>query len=218
MRSPSSTAPDRRVRAAAVGGVVGPVGFVGAWVAGSVVTSMDYSPIDDAISRLAAVGADTRWLMTAGFITFGVALPIYARALRATVAGPAWIAATATGLATLAIAATPLDRSPAVDRLHGVAATIGYITLAATPLLAAAPLRRTGHTRLATGGLVAAATSAVALALTVAPTPTGLFQRIGLTAGDIWIVASAVTIMSGRLVRTNSPRSARTRRSRGAEV
>ena len=217
MRSPTSTASDRRVRAAAVGGIVGPVGFVGAWVTGAIVTSMTYSPFDDAISRLAAVGADTRWLMTAGFVTFGVALPIYAFALRATVAGPAWIAATVTGIATLGVAAAPLDRSPAVDRLHGVAATIGYVALAATPLAAAAPLRRAGHRRLATGGLAAATTSAVALALTVAPTPTGLFQRVGLTAGDIWIAASAMAIVSGGLVRTNSRRSARTRRSRGAE-
>ena len=61
---------DRRV--AALGGIVGPVGFVGAWIASAAITSMPYSSIDDAISRLAAVGADTRWLMTAGMVTFGV--------------------------------------------------------------------------------------------------------------------------------------------------
>ena len=63
--------------AAALGGVVGPAAFIGAWSIGAAVTNREYSSIDDAISRLAAVGADTRALMTAGFITFGVALPVY---------------------------------------------------------------------------------------------------------------------------------------------
>ena len=45
--------------------------------------------------------------------------------------------AVATGVATLAVAALPLDRSASVDTWHGVAATIGYVTLAATPVLSA---------------------------------------------------------------------------------
>ncbi|MGB4746437.1 MAG: DUF998 domain-containing protein, partial [Candidatus Microthrix parvicella] len=50
-----------------MGGIVGPAAFIGAWVAGTVVLD-GYSPITDAISRLAAVGADTRWLMSTGFL------------------------------------------------------------------------------------------------------------------------------------------------------
>jgi hypothetical protein len=185
------------VRTAILGGVIGPAGFVGAWVIGAAVTAAPYSSIDDAISRLAAVGSDTRWLMTAGFVTFGLSLPVYAWALRSTVPGRAWITATATGLATLAIAAAPLDRSDTVDRLHGIFAGAGYVTLAATPLLAARPLLAMGHRRLARSGIAAGIASAIALALTTTALPSGLFQRVGLTATDAWIVATALAIRRG---------------------
>ena len=176
---------------------MGPAAFIGAWATGGIVADPPYSSIDDAISRLAAVGSDTRWLMTAGFVTFGVCLPAFGWALRSTVPGPAWIAATSTGLATLAVAATPLDRSEPVDLLHGLSAAAGYITLAATPLLAASPLVAMGHRRLAQAGVAASATAALALALSVTSLPTGLFQRIGLTAGDAWIIAAALAMWRG---------------------
>lgn len=185
------------VRTAALGGVIGPAGFVGAWVIGASVTSSPYSSIDDAISRLAAVGSDTRWLMTAGFVTFGVSLPVFASALRSSLPGRAWITAAATGVATLAVAAAPLDRSETIDRMHGVFAGIGYLTLAATPLLAAAPLRAIGHHRLAQSGIAAGLTSATALALTTTGHWTGLFQRVGLSVSDAWIVATALTVVRG---------------------
>jgi hypothetical membrane protein len=179
---------------AAWGGVIGPVGFIGAWVASAAVTSVPYSSIDDAISKLAAVDSDTRLLMTAGLVTLGVSLPAYAWALRSAVPGRAWIAAAATGIATLAVAAAPLDHSDTVDLVHGVFAGIGYMTLAATPLLAARPLIGLGHRRLGRWGLVAGATSAAALALSVSGLPTGLFQRVGLTASHAWIIATALTM------------------------
>jgi hypothetical protein len=174
--------------------VIGPTGFIGAWVVGATVTSVPYSSIDDAISRLAEVGADTRWLMTAGFVTFGLSLPAFGWALRATLPGPAWIAASATGLATLAVAATPLGRSELVDRLHGLFAVTGYATLAATPLLATPTLLAMGHRRLAVSGVAAGTTSAIALALTASGLPTGLFQRLGLTVTDAWIIAAALVM------------------------
>jgi hypothetical membrane protein len=192
-------------RRAALGGVVGPAAFIGAWIVGAATTSVPYSSIDDAISRLAAIGADTRSLMTAGFIVFGAALPVYSASLKATVRGPAWITAAATGLATLGVAATPLDRSATLDRWHNVCAGIGYVTLAATPLLAAASLRAHGHRRLAHFGIGAGVTSAVSLALSTAGLPTGLFQRLGLTVSDIWIVASAVLIAYGVIGPTDRP-------------
>lgn len=186
------------MRLAALGGLAGPVSFVGAWIIGSAIAPA-YSVIDDPISRLAAVGADTRLLMTAGFIGFGLGLPVYAVALRRTVAGPAWVAAVATGLATLVVAALPLDHSARVDTWHGIAAGFGYVTLAATPLLAARPLWRTGHRRLARLGGAAAAVSGVSLVLASTRLPTGAFQRLGLTTADVWIVASAVAMFTGRL-------------------
>jgi hypothetical membrane protein len=194
-----STVMPTRPRPTAWGGVVGPTAFIGAWMTGGIITERDYSPIDNAISRLAEIGADTRPLMTSGFIVFGLALPAFAIALRDHLPGRAWITAAATGVATLAVAATPLEKSSLIDRLHGVSASVGYVTLAATPLLAARPLLRSGHRLLGGAGLVAASVSTLALALTVSSWPTGLFQRIGLTASDLWIVATAVTILRGRL-------------------
>ena len=193
------------VRAAALGGVIGPVAFIGAWVAGSARLE-GYSVVDDAISRLAASGADTRPLMTAGFVAFGVGLPVYAVALRHVLGGAAWVTAAATGVATLAVAVLPLERSAAVDRWHAVAAAIGYVTLAATPLVARRSLRRRGHDGLAGLGLVCGAVSAAALVASASGgVPTGLFQRIGLTAGDVWVMASAGAIASGRLVPDRRP-------------
>ena len=187
-------------RRAALGGLVGPAAFVGAWAVGGLSTARAYSPVHDAISRLAAVGADSRPLMTAGFVASGGAVPTYSLALRRVVAGPAWLAAAATGVATLGVAALPLDRSPRIDTWHGVAAGLGYVTLAATPLLAARPLLAHGLRSLGWSGVAAGITSAVALALTTTGVPHGLFQRIGLSASDAWLVASAVAIATGRLV------------------
>ncbi len=136
----SGPSPSPLERGLAVCGVVGVVGFVGAWaIAAQFVDG--YSGVDDAISRLAAVDSPVRGWMTAGFVAFGVGVPLFAQALRTTLAGPAWIAATVTGLATLGVACTPLGR---YDTAHFVFATIGYVSLAATPLLASRTLRDRG--------------------------------------------------------------------------
>ncbi len=195
----ASPSPSTNVRSAALGGVIGPAVFIGAWTISAAITTREYSTIDDAISGLAAVGADSRPLMTAGFIGFGVAVPVYAAVLRRVVGGAAWLTATATGIATLAVSATPLDRSTTTDTWHAVFAGIGYVTLAATPLLAARPLLQHGHRSLGGLGIVAGAVSAISLVLTASSLPTGLFQRLGLTAADVWIATSALAISGGRL-------------------
>ena len=182
----------------AIGGMVGPAAFIGAWVTGAFLSD-DLSPVDDAISRLAAVGADTQSLMTAGFVIFGAALPFYAASLRARVPGAAWVSAAATGLCTLGVALTPLDGSSMIDKAHAVFAGLGYATLAATPLLAARPLSRIGRRGLARSGVIAGTVSGASLLLSLTGLPAGLFQRIGLTASDAWIMASALAIASGRL-------------------
>lgn len=193
----------RRDRLLLAGGVVGPAAFVSAWIVGSATSSLPYSVIDDPISRLAAVDAPTRPLMTAGFISFGIGVTAFAFALRKIVPGPAWIAAAGAGVTTLLVAATPLDRSELVDRLHGIAAGSGYVFLAAAPLLAAGPLRRRGHHLLAALGVVAGMTSTISLPLSLSDLPTGLFQRIGLTAGDTWIAIAAIAALTGRLTPTD---------------
>ena len=181
-------------RRCAWGGVAGPAGFVGAWVVAGALTER-YSPVNDAISRLAAVHAPQRGIMTAGFVTFGVAVPLFGLALRDHLPGPAWMSAVGTGLATLGVAALPLDVSPAVDAAHGVAATAGYVTLAAVPLFAARPLARLGFRGAAAASAATGAASALCLAATVIGSRHGLFQRAGLTLGDAWVAATAVWIL-----------------------
>lgn len=163
--------------------------------------------MQDAISRLAAAGAPTRAGMTAGFIVFGAGLPAYAVALRRFLPGPAWIAAATTGLATLGVAALPLDAG--VDAAHGAFAGVGYVSLAAVPLCAAVPLNRAGRRGWAAASVVTGLVSAASLAATLAGSRHGLFQRAGLTVTDLWVAATAAAMMSGRWPRRVGPNAVR---------
>jgi hypothetical membrane protein len=187
----------KSVRRAALGGVIGPAAFVGSWALLGTVSD-NYSALHDPISDLAGVHASTRMAMTAGFVVFSVGMGFYAQAVRSELPGPAWIAAATTAGATLAVAALPLHHSPTVDRLHGISAGTGYVTLAATALLSAAPLARLGRPGWARFAVGAGSVSAASLALTLTGSFGGFFQRLGLTAGDAFVVASAMAIASGR--------------------
>jgi hypothetical membrane protein len=180
-----------RYRRLAVGGLVGPIAFISCWALGGLLTE-GYSPVDDAISRLAAVDVDTRWLMTAGFVAFGVGVPLFGLALREVLPGRAWIAAVVTGLATLGVALLPLDVSDTVDALHGVAAGTGYVALALLPVLASRPLR-------SRASLVLGLAIAACLVLTLVEPIDGLAQRTGLTLGDLWILWASRAILTHRL-------------------
>lgn len=171
-------------RLALLCGVAGPAAFVGAWVAGGLARPA-YDPVSQAISQLAREGASTRPLMTAGFVGFGVLVPVFATVLPP----PARIAATASALATLGVAALPLSAAGGqpVDTWHAVAAGTGYVGQALAPALGSAALP---HPRLSQAVSVAAALCLVAsLAL---PDLTGLLQRTGLTLVDAWFVAVAL--------------------------
>jgi hypothetical membrane protein len=181
------------VRRASLGGIIGPLVFVASWaVLGAV--KAHYSPIHDPISDLAAVHASTRVSMTTAFVVFAMGLTFYSWALRSTLDGPAWIAALTTGVAALGVAAFPLDHSSTIDSVHGVCAGVGYATLAATALLSVRPLLRLGRTAWAVGAAIAGGVSAIALALTLGASFHGALQRSGLTAGDLWVIASAIAI------------------------
>jgi hypothetical membrane protein len=161
-----------------VAGVVGPTAFVAAWaVAGA--RRPGYSSVDDAISRLAELGATSRPLMNVGFVTFGVAVPVFATAARQSLGAPAAAALVVAGISTLGVAATPLG--PGSDVAHGVLAGIGYVAMAAAPVLA--DRRR--------GAVVTAIAAASLVATTIGPAH-GLFQRLGLGVVDAWIVLTAL--------------------------
>jgi hypothetical protein len=189
-----TTDSDAKIRLLALGGCVGPVVFVGSWaIAGAATTR--YSAIDHAISDLAAVGAPTRVAMTIGFIVFGFGVIAFGLALRSVFPGPAWTAAVATGACTLGVAATPLGGWSG-DAAHATFAGLGYATLVALPLLAAAPLARAGETLRARLSVVIGLASATCLAASTLGPAHGLWQRLGLTVGDVWIVATAWTIVA----------------------
>ncbi len=186
----------KRRQALAWGGVVGPTGFVAAWATAGALTK-GYSPAEEAISQLAAVDAPTRWLMTAGFGCFGVAVLGYSVALRDSLGGRASLAATVTGLATLGAGIFPLDASSTINLVHGAFATLASASLALTPVLAAPSLAAHGHRRAAVASRLVGVLSGACLAATTFVSAQGLLQRVALTLAQGWFAASAVAIIRG---------------------
>lgn len=187
--------------------MVGPAVFVTGWaVLGA--HAEGYDPTRDAISRLARLGAPSRPAMTAALVALGAGMALYSAALRTHLdGGPAWMAALANGACTLVVAAVPLGS--AHDGPHGIAAGLGYATLAGIPLLAAPRLGR-----LRPGGRWAALSNAtgvvtaVCLAATLSGWRSGLFQRLGLTVGQAWVVATGVIILARRPTMSSTTRPA----------
>ncbi|HMJ75070.1 MAG TPA: DUF998 domain-containing protein [Iamia sp.] len=183
-------------RRGAWGLVLGPLAFIAAWaVAGA--RTPGYEPLSDAISRTAANGAPQRQLMTTGFVLYALGSAAGAVALRRAIPGPAWIASAVNGAATLGVALTPLEHSSALDTAHTVTATTGYVSLALTPLLAARPLADAGYRRAAVASGVTGAVVAACLAATAVTEDSGLPQRLGLTTGDVWLIATGAAILTG---------------------
>jgi hypothetical membrane protein len=155
--------------------------FVGAWLVAGARTP-GYSPVREHISDLAAVGASTRPLMTAGMVGFGVLAPLFAttfedRRVRLSLA--------VAGLGTLGVAAAPLGASFG-DGPHVAAAAVSYVAMALTPALGARSLGapRTSYLLTALAGLLLAASTTGEHA--------GLLQRAGLGVTDAWMVVQAL--------------------------
>ncbi len=169
---------------------MGPAAFVTAWAVGGL-RAESYSPVEDAISRLAAVDASTHPLMTAGFVGFAVGVGAYAPMLGQRFDTRSGVAAGLAAVTTLGVALTPLDAG--VDTLHGIFAGTGYVAMAALPALAAPCLATEGRPRAATvaRGLALVAAGCL-LATTVTAGTHGMFQRLGLGVVDGWIIWTAV--------------------------
>lgn len=186
---------------AALGLVAAPVAFIGGWVVGGG-RMTGYSPVNDAISRIAAVGAPERDLMTAAFVAYGASVIVGSTALRTSPLRRVWPLAVVNGVATIAVAALPLDHSTAMDTWHGVAAGTGYVSIAALQLASAGPLRDTGHDRAAALALAGGVVTGAALVATTVSDANGFFQRLGLTVGDVWLVAAGIALFrAGRAAR-----------------
>ncbi|MDX6199377.1 MAG: hypothetical protein QOJ79_2528 [Actinomycetota bacterium] len=175
-------------------GVLAPASFVTAWaVCGSL--REGYDPVQQAISQLAREGTAGRLGMTAGFVGFGVLLPVFAQRLPVLVAaGPGLrVVATTAGLSTLAVAAFPLQQveGGTGDALHAAGAGVGYLAMAASPLLAARPLWASGRRTAGAASAVVGAVSGGALLASLTVGPTGLWQRVGLGVVDAWFASVA---------------------------
>lgn len=179
----------------ATAGIVGPVVFVTDWAVLGAVRA-HYSPINDAISRLAENGAPTRAAMTAGFIVYGGTLVAYAASSRPQLPVAARLSLAATGVSTLGVAAFSLD-AQGQGTVHSVFAGVGYATLAAAPLVTARAAAPAGQRRwVRTSTVAGVVCAAFLIASTFAPVH-GLLQRIGLTAGDAWVVYGALKALRG---------------------
>ena len=177
-----------------IAGVIAPSTFITAWALLGARTD-GYSPVDDPISRLAAVGADTRVPMTAALVAYAGGLALYARELRDAVSGPVAIAAGLNVVGTLGIAATPLD-SAVGGAPHAVAAALSYGSLGTMPLLAARRWSEQGRRGMALASTAMGAGTLAALALSASTAPrTGLWQRTGLTLGDLWLIGTALWLL-----------------------
>ena len=179
---------------------MGPAAFITAW---AVLGRADrYDPTRDAISRLAAVHAPNRTAMTGALVVLGAGMAAYSVALRS-VAGAAWLVALGNGVLTLGVAALPLGGSH--DTAHGVVAGLGYVTLAAVPVLAAPGMARRGRRHLARVSVAAGVVSGACLFASVAGARSGLFQRLGLTVAQLWVVVSALVLASSAQPSSNRP-------------
>ena len=180
-------------RLAQVGGVAGPVAFVAAWLSlGARVSG--YAPLEDPVSRLAAVGAPTRPAMTAGMLAFAGGVTAFAVAERRALGRAGALATGLTAVGTAGVAALPLGASFG-DRPHAVAAGVAYAALAAIPWSDASV---TGGRR-SLSRFVSVAIAATLLGSALAPDHHGVLQRTGLTIGDAWIVAGAARALRHRL-------------------
>lgn len=129
--------------------------------------------------------------MTAGLVALGAGMGAYGLALRPR---PAWLLPVANGVITLGVAAFPLDGD--YDTVHGVAASLGYVTLAAVPAVV-------GRRRPLP--VAVSVVSGICLLLTTVATRDGLFQRLGLTVAQAWIVVNALGMLRSPTPSSTTP-------------
>lgn len=110
---------------------------------------------------------------------------------------PAALALGLNAALTLGVMLTPSGRSPDTDFLHAMFAVLAYFSLAvAGPLAALAFFRRGLFLPLVS--LAVGLVTMVCLWASLGETTPGLFQRLGLTATDVWLMAIALAVVMGR--------------------
>lgn len=183
----------------AAGAIWGPGLFITAWVVSGFMID-GYSPIEDHISSLAGVTAPSRLVMNIGFAAFVAGVGTAAWPLRKVIGNGAAIALGINALLVLGVMLTPDGLSPTADFLHGGFAFLIYLSLALVGPLAALTFRRRGMTYWAIVSLVVGTVTAVSLWVSLGETRSGLFQRMGLTTTDLWLMAVGTAFVSRRFL------------------
>jgi hypothetical membrane protein len=214
------------IRAGAIAGVVGPVGFTAAWVAGAM-RQPGLTFATPQISGLAAENARDPWLMISGFELLGGCAIGFGAALRAALgrrhAGPAPSLMQLAGLLTIATGLLRRDHVLLTsgpqswhNHAHDVTSAVVYLLLVAVPLLLARRFRGDRRWRgLAVPLVTSAAVSAAVLAAFYA-SPQDIWdatlQRIAVSLPLAAIVAVAIRLarLAGRDDKAWSPGDADT--------
>ena len=113
-----------------------PAILIGGWTVAAALQPASYSQVTGTISALAGHGAADRWVMTMAFAAVAVCHVLTGLALRPA-AWPGRAVLIAAGLATAAVAASPLPAGGGGSARHTAAAAISFVTLASWPVFAA---------------------------------------------------------------------------------
>jgi hypothetical protein len=113
-----------------------PAVLVGGWTVAARLQPASYSQVTGTISALAGYGADDRWVMTLAFAVVAGCHVLTGLALRPA-AWPGRAVLMSAGLASAAVAASPLPAGGGGSARHTAAAAISFITLASWPVFAA---------------------------------------------------------------------------------
>jgi hypothetical protein len=222
---PPRAGPMRLSRLAALGGVVGPALFTGAWVAGSL-RQAGHPAAAIQLSGLAADDARDPQIMMAGFVVLGVCSIGFGAALGRVIwprsAGP-WLVVTA-GVATVAAGLFRRDHllltGPGFtgeswhNQVHDVASGVAYAAMLAAPLVLGRRFRQDPDwAPVSRPVLVLALGSAVALAVfasRVVEPWNGVVQRAAVTLALAGEVVIAVRMLAWpRRARGLDPRPGR---------
>ena len=184
---------DRARAAAAAGGVIL---LTGAWAVGGLVTD-GFDPVRQSISQLQRDGTATGPVLTAAFVAFAAGGLLMAPVLDRRLGRAPAVLLTVAALATLGAAASPLGevRGGVQDTLHLTFGTTGYLSLSLLPLAGARCLGGRARAASYAMGLLA---SGCLLGTVPAQAYSGALQRVGFTAGHLWLLGVAVAVLRGQ--------------------
>lgn len=210
IRSTSTSSPRPVPPWALVTAALTPLGMIGGWTLAAARQGPGYDPVRETISALAAGSATTPEVMTAGLALTGLGHLATAAALRpAGTRGRLLLAAG--GLATVLVAALPVDASP---RAHGLAAAVGFGALALWPAAAvhrgARGILRPAAGFAAAGVLVATLAWFVVELQGLGPDDgalTGLAERAVAGAQSVWPLVVVLALRRGKPAPSACPRA-----------